>query len=40
MGDVRGSRFARAAIVLRYSVIADAAASANGLPSESRHTAH
>jgi hypothetical protein len=24
----------------RYSAIADAAASANGLPSESRHTAH
>ena len=33
-------RFARAAIVLCYSAIADAAASANGLPSESRHTAH
>jgi hypothetical protein len=29
-----------AAIVLCYSAIADAAASANGLPSESRHTAH
>jgi hypothetical protein len=38
--DVGASAFTRAAIFLRYSPIADAAASANGLPSESRHTAH